>query len=340
MGIFTPIVSRQFALSHKICITAADKCVLSGYWMVMALNRRNWIFLPLIIAGLTPVLFPGIAQTAMLKDIRVGEYDSFTRIVFELDASTEPGKIQATDSGRVTVVFADTSAALIRRIPVERSRQVKNIQIWQQNKSLSAVIYFNFERYRHDSFQLSDPPRLVLDIKPVDAEDPQVLSVAPGEKASDADRDTAGSTEPEVEPEVSTSSPAAEPAPSVRQSLPQGHGALSSQEDSVQNAPAAVPSQSKSIDKPSAKEPPIKKTEGTRQPASSTAKRLQFYLVIALVLITIIILVLLLLMLLSKRRWVQDDPRLNTNEVLQKQDKHLASIDARIQEQLKRYEEA
>ena len=199
------------------------------------------------------------------------------------------------------------------------------------------VIYLNFERYRHDSFQLSDPPRLVLDIKPLDAEDTQVLSTAPGKKESTADRDTTES----IAPAVPASPPAAEPAPAVRESLPLKNNAPSPpQEHSVQSAPTVVPSQAESIAKPSAKELPTQKTEGTPQPATSTAKRLQFYLVMALVLITIVILVLLLLMLLSKRRWVQDDSRLNTKEVLQKQDKHLASIDERIQEQLKRYEEA
>ena len=77
-------------------------------------------------------------------------------------------------------------------------------------------------------------------------------------------------------------------------------------------------------------------------PPKSAARpsRLQFYLVVALVLITIIILALLLLMLLSKHRWVEDKSRLSAKEFLQNQEKRIASLDARIQEQLKRYEEA
>ena len=68
--------------------------------------------------------------------------------------------------------------------------------------------------------------------------------------------------------------------------------------------------------------------------------RLQFYLVVVLVLITIAILVLLLLMLLSRHRWANDEPHLGPKEFLKDQDKHIASLDARIKEQLKRYEEA
>ena len=67
---------------------------------------------------------------------------------------------------------------------------------------------------------------------------------------------------------------------------------------------------------------------------------LQFYLVIILVAITIGILALLLIMLLSKRRWTDEKKEMNVNEFLKNQDKRIASLNARINEQLKRYEEA
>ena len=311
--------------------------------MVRALNRRIWIFLPLIMAGLVPALFPGIVQSAMLKDIRVGEYEGFTRIVFELDARNKPGEIHATNSGRLTVLFADTSAAFTRRIPVERSQQIKKIQIWQRNNDLSAVIYFNFERYRQDSFQLSDPPRLVVDIQPMQGQASQAPAIAPEEKTSDADRG-AKSPEPAVHTSVSAtnSMPDAEEPPPLKeveagasQSLPP-----SPKEESLQDAPIAAASQSKAIDKPVAEAPPSVDKETEASQPLPPAKGLQYYLVITLVLITIAILVLLLLMLLSKRRWVEDTSQLNNSDFLQKQDKDLASLDARIQEQLERYKEA
>ena len=71
-----------------------------------------------------------LCHAALLKDIRVGEYRGFTRIVFELDTSPiEPEKIEPQPPGRLAISFTNTSADLIRKIPIERSPQVKNVQI-------------------------------------------------------------------------------------------------------------------------------------------------------------------------------------------------------------------
>ena len=74
--------------------------------------------------------------------------------------------------------------------------------------------------------------------------------------------------------------------------------------------------------------------------APSGSFRLQYYLVVALIVITIIILLLLVLMLFSKYRWTDDKTTLNVDEFLESQDKRIASLNARIEEQLKRYDDA
>ena len=228
-------------------------------------------------------------QAALLKDIRIGEYDKFTRIVFELDSSIKPEHIVRISAGQLSVVFANTSAEFIRKIPVERSRHIKNIQLWDKTNQLSAVISFDFEHFRHESFPLNNPPRIVLDIQP--------LAIAP---------------------ESIVAGPPAE--------------SKASEETLAQVVRSKTPEPSS--------EPQIKVALPVHQKPATRTSRLQFYLVVVLVLITIAILVLLLLMLLSRHRWANDEPHLGPKEFLKDQDKHIASLDARIKEQLKRYEEA
>ena len=299
------------------------------------LNRRNWILSPLLSVVFVLAVYIFAAQAAILKDIRVGEYDSFTRIVFELDSSAEPGKIVPISSDQIAMIFADTSVELIRKIPVERSRHIKQIQIWDKKDQLSAVLQFDFDHFKHQSFSLANPPRIVLDVMPLGKTPDAAAAVAP------AARNGSQGESPQLE-----ETKASEPFPMQVQ----GTGrALAGTE--VNKSPSfKIPQEIQRPPTPpltaAVKNPGVTTDErpvmSPASPPKSAARpsRLQFYLVVALVLITIIILALLLLMLLSKHRWVEDKSRLSAKEFLQNQEKRIASLDARIQEQLKRYEEA
>ena len=129
-------------------------------------NRRKWVLSPFLSVGFVLALLMHTGHAAMLKDIRVGEYSGFTRIVFELDALPKPVKIESQPAGRLTVAFANTTADLIRKIPVERSPHVRNIQIWEKGAELTAIIALDYPNNGHKSFSLDDPPRLVVDVHP------------------------------------------------------------------------------------------------------------------------------------------------------------------------------
>jgi hypothetical protein len=66
--------------------------------------------------------------------------------------------------------------------------------------------------------------------------------------------------------------------------------------------------------------------------------RLQHYLAIGLVILTLVILVLLLVMLVSKNRWASSSPPINADGVLKRQNERIAALDAKILEQLKRFD--
>jgi hypothetical protein len=309
-----------------------------GYWMVNALNRRNWIFLPLIMTGFNLMFLFGSVRAAVLKDIRVGEYEEFTRVVLELDVPCEPKQIQSTADGRLTVAFADTSVGLIRKIPVERSQQLKQIQIWYRKNTLSAVMTFNFARFRYETFPLNDPPRIVLDIHPLAAGPPpadeKATSIQDSSPVAEVKAPTA-SFSPAVPQKVSET--AEKPSPPK-----EGKPSLSAPPmPRLVQSPAGVAPTGTQWTAPAQSNAFASKDGMETAPVSrSKSNRLQFYLVIVLVLITIGILVMLLFMLLWKRRWADSDSQLSAQEYLRNQDKHIESLNERIQEQFKRYEEA
>ena len=81
------------------------------------------------------------------------------------------------------------------------------------------------------------------------------------------------------------------------------------------------------------------RTALTAPAASSRPVRMQYYLVIGLVLLTLVILILLLVMLVSKSRWANSSSPIKPGEFLERQDERIAALDAKIHEQLKRYEQ-
>ena len=310
--------------------------------MVNMLNCRNWILSPLLSIGFLLIFFNYAAHAALLKDIRVGEYEKFTRIVFELDSPTEPQTVDLISSDRLSVVFANTSAAFIRKIPVERSRHIKNIQIWEKSNQLSALLIFDFEHFRHESFRLNNPPRIVLDIQPLE-NTPEVNATA-----APAGPITNGGSPPAVEeskiPGAFSIREQAPPLP-VNDINRDRTSAEPNSSPSLKTSPADTPAipETRTSDLGSVgnktDSPQITATVAGHPKLAKRSSRLQFYLVVMLVLITIVILILLLLMLLSRHRWADDNKQLRPREFLTNQDKHIASLDARIKEQLKRYEE-
>lgn len=252
------------------------------------LNHKKWILLPLLSAGFV-LIMAYTSYAALLKDIRVGEYNGFTRIVFELDAPAEPEKIELGADQRLAVVFRNTTADLIRKIPVDRSPHIDNIQIWEKGNRLTALLAFDFDGFGHKSFSLTDPPRLVLDVHPA----PNAPIVG--------DASSPGLTPDSESSSSQTSSvSASEPAPQ-----PEGQPIT---EKSESEAPEPIPAEARKPQLPANSEHPaaMPSTSATRPPDARPGGRLQFYLVIVLVAITIVILALLLLMLLARHHWIDD----------------------------------
>lgn len=274
--------------------------------MIRIFSRNSLILCNLITAGVVILLCFDPAIASELKDIRVGEYEGFTRIVFEFDALTAKPEIQIQEAGQLLATFSKTKVNLVRKIPLKRSPHVEDIQIWQRKADLALLLIFDYMHIRIESFQLSRPARFAIDVFPI-AKPPEATVTAPAAPVTAVEEDKKA-TPVEAKP---------------RQ--------------------AARVEDNKSIPSFKAKVmPDATKVQHENMPtkALTPQTRLQRYLVVILVIITIVILILLLLMLLT-RRWLIDEKTLKESvALLQQQDKKMASLDADIKEQFKRYDEA
>jgi len=143
------------------------------------------------------VLFAWIvpSSAALLKDIRIGEYKDFTRVVFESDTALTTERISSPAPGRLTVVLVDTQPSFVRKIPVDRDRFIEDIQILSQEGRLSINLHLSRRYTRFNTFELNLPPRIVLDIfreasssriETRDTSNPPAATAFPGARSGDA----------------------------------------------------------------------------------------------------------------------------------------------------------
>lgn len=314
--------------------------------MVNDWTRRTWLLLFPLQAGLFIVLWVVPCHAALLKDIRIGEYEDFTRIVFEFNTQTGIDSIDKGLAGQLKITFPDMRTEFTRPIPAKHSERLLNYEVWQYKDRLSVVFEFSNDNLRFDSFQLKSPPRLVVDVyqKPLPLQAPGIPQHQIAQKPiaqSDSNASLAN--------DLKTRQP---PLPLDRLSLQ--HDAKPSIPADLDSAPSprqsTVVKQSPAAN-PSTKQPvliqqsiqPATETLNARAAADETLPEakggLQHYLLIALVILTIFILSLMVVMLFSRHKWTNGKKTIKLDDLLHRQDQHIAAINSQIEEHLKRYDE-
>jgi hypothetical protein len=304
----------------------------SNHSMQKRHNSESWITFTLILAAAL-LLRPCPATAEQLLDVRIGEYEGYTRVVFEVDTPSAQPRIDIDAKGHLWVDFDHTAVHLVRKIPVKRSRHIDTIQFWQREGHLSTVLKLDYPQYRFKTFSLDNPSRVVVDIYP------EAVPAGSRQAATAADKSPEKPT-PEVPLEKQIPQQTS-PQDAADQTQPTEHPAAE-QTESTQGRPVDTPRVEA--------EPqlPIARASGSDQQPLPTAKRstpqtvfrLQFFLVIGLVVITIGILCLLLMMLFARQRLSKIKSKLRASDFLQEQDKKIEAIDERIKEQIERYEKA
>jgi hypothetical protein len=276
--------------------------------MVNILSCRSWTFLSLLYTGITILNWSGPAQATQLIDIRVGEYDKFTRIVFDLDRPTPNPDIEIPSSGQLLITFNKASMNLTRKIPVERSRHLKKLQLWQRQGGLSVLLIFDYPGIRIESFRLSGPPRFAVDIFPTAEQAKDNMT-----KRSDPLAPVPDKNVPSVEyiDQPSETGLATKHVQSTTHEQPSDHTEKTTMPaQSVETTtqvdssppPMAMEKIQHRMSKQRIPEPTKADSAGSQNSSPPSQNLLQLYLVVTLVIITIAILLLLILMLFTRQR--------------------------------------
>ncbi len=311
----------------------------------------------LLFLGAAAVLFANALPAAgsLLRDIRIGEYQSSTRIVLEFDSEpllTSPPRI---DNGVLIVTLATTHPKLVRRIPFENTERISNLEIIaHKDDNLEIHLMFSPWHHRLKWFQLKDPFRLVMDVEigeKTTAPKPAVTSagkkphhvqtqMAHGYQADQMQVQKITPAPPTARtfnPQQDSSSPGnttSEPGKTNADHHLVDNTTVSEKvSNSVPPTPQSGPEQ-----KPAPRMPVFVPSKAQSQTAIPGGSNLQFYLVGGLVLLTIIILGLLASIVLSRHKNLTSREQLAIDELLRRQEKRLKIINAQIDEEMQKFD--
>lgn len=125
------------------------------------------------------------AEAARLLYIRVGEYESLTRIVFEFDGTVKFKGPEISGPGQVAVDFMDatTNNPALQKMR-DRSGHIEKIEFVQGKSLLTANVGLTSSSFNLKTFYLFTPDRLVLDLywtaaPPAPEKAPEAVSAQP-----------------------------------------------------------------------------------------------------------------------------------------------------------------
>ena len=129
------------------------------------MNHRMRTGLNLVIAPILLWFTVLASDAAQLKYIRVGEYESMTRIVFEFESNVKFNGPEKKSPGQISVDFLDTTTdnPALQKIR-DRARRIEKIEFVQRRNILTANISLTASFFDLKSFYLFTPDRFVLDI--------------------------------------------------------------------------------------------------------------------------------------------------------------------------------
>jgi hypothetical protein len=270
-------------------------------------HPRPWIghgvlWLGLAIAWVSGWCLP--LHAAVLSDVRIGEYEAHTRIVFEFSEPIQKERIVDLPPDGISVTFGKARVDLKRKMSVAQSTRIREVRLIDRQGMLAAQIHLNFSPSRYNAFRLDRPPRLVVDVfhatavtgkispsveKPATAllnAEPAVILPSP-EKALVRPPD-----DPDGRIETTDSAPSpVEVSDASPQSTPMPHTSLSEE--------PSKPAFSSPVDQPASSSDSKRLTDHLYRPQKG---QLQFFLWIALVSLSLLIAILALLLRMTRRR--------------------------------------
>jgi hypothetical protein len=122
--------------------------------------------------------------------VRVGDHESFARLVFEMEGVAEVGDLRIS-SGGIWLTLLDTVTEL-QNMQFENGT-MRSIEFVREGQTLNARIEVTLDRFEHRLFALTEPDRIVLDVHP--QQQPSELTVSEMEGGGSAEERPAARSE-------------------------------------------------------------------------------------------------------------------------------------------------
>jgi hypothetical protein len=306
------------------------------------------IIIPVLVLLILFIWMAGSASAAKLQEIRTGKKSGFTRLVFQFEAPSRFQVKEQVAANQLAFVFFETTSGLLGTNQ-NPSDTVKTIAVQQNGPDLDVVVVLSAPGYRLKTFTLTEPHRVVFDLYPVAAEASLVVLNKLVVKASVEEGKAIDAPPPPAED--------LKPAPAEPKPAPAEEAPIAARE-APPPAPEPEPEAIAPVKVTPATGTPEKKTQAATVPAQPTGAlagdqtrpeskplsaafgNFQRNLIVVLGGISIIILALVGFLLLQKRSNAEKTQPFETGQELKTTADIMASIDARIREKFKQYEEA
>ena len=279
-------------------------------------------------------------NAAELKDVRVGTYDTFTRVVFQFDRPVKFDKPIVQNQGAFTVIFRDVKTSLSAQSLKSKSKGLNSLKISSQAPHLKADVILPFSNIAIKAFALKGPDRVVVDVyetKPPPARITikDVVIKDSKQKAPPAAK-TAQTTTASVPSKAKAAAPPVKPAKPLPAKMKPVTKTQATKTTPVPTKPpkAIVRQQPQKQPTPKKKSAKVKVKKPKKTEKSFLNKDMQRYLTIALVVIGCAIVVLIGFMLIKKRRTPKPAVHSETEDLLESTEDVLTAIDDKIKEKL------
>lgn len=311
------------------------------------------IILPALALLLSFVWMAEFASAAKLQEIRTGKKSGFTRLVLQFEAPPRFQIKEQTAANQLDLVFFETTSGLLRANR-NYSAPVETVAVQQNGPDLDVVVALSVPGYSLKTFVLTEPHRVVFDLYPITAEASLVVLnklvvKASAEEGKTVEEPPPPAAEPKPAPAAPEPAPTEEPPPTVMEEKP---AAIEPEPEAT--APEAIepeqvaPATGTPDKKTQAATAPAQPSEGSAEnkalpeskPLSAVFEAFQRNLIVVLGGISIIILALIGFLLLQKRNNAEKTQPVETGQELKTTADIMASIDMRIKEKFKQYEEA
>ena len=261
----------------------------------------------------------GWAQAANLRDVRTGKHEKFTRVVFEFQDSVLFEDPVIKGKGKFSLVFLDSSTSLphLTLFKTGPIQLVHSIEFVKQKSNLAANVQLSFPYFILKAFSLSGPNRVVVDVYQV---------VSPNEKFEPKE---SLSEKPLTETSTAPEGKELEKADSSQAVTPPDMGKSEMRE--TQPHENAVPNKTSNQ---------ITDKHIEYHSFGNKNSMTLVYLLAGLNVLTGIIVVLMVFMILKKKHMTDFDQLDEIMDFLKRSDESIDTIDARLKNAFKEYDES